>query len=241
MKVGVLFYDRGQTHETEMFSNKDGSAEFNQFLNFIGTRIHLQGFDGYSGDLDHVSTLLNYMANNKQQIDRKRYIGNDNVVIVFQQPGAEPYKCDTIISESNHAIINVRPIKKQEALMMIKNRTEQLRSFVLSKNRKRKKNNLQVNKKLIMIEIEGQEDVFMRRRPRGSGGDEPQVEGGFSDQPETDILVTYRSTTQQQPSSSSSSEHSPSPVPIFDEDLTYRSYDNVRADIDIDESANYSD
>ncbi|KAA6378716.1 MAG: hypothetical protein EZS28_025759 [Streblomastix strix] len=115
----------------------------------------LQGFDGYSGDLDlsdkhldgpfsiyteiavesnnghkcecmqHVSTLLNYMANKKQQIDGKRYIVNDNVVIVFQQPGAEPYKCDTIISEPKHAIINVRPIKKQEALMMIKNRTEQ--------------------------------------------------------------------------------------------------------------------
>ncbi|KAA6393106.1 MAG: hypothetical protein EZS28_011370 [Streblomastix strix] len=52
MKVGVLFYDYGQTHETSMFSNKDGSAEFNQFLNFIGCRIQLQGFDGYSGDLD---------------------------------------------------------------------------------------------------------------------------------------------------------------------------------------------
>ncbi|KAA6399521.1 MAG: hypothetical protein EZS28_004955, partial [Streblomastix strix] len=89
------------------------------------------------------------------------------------------------------------------------------------------------------IEIEGQEDVFLRRRPRGSGGDEPQVEGGFSDQPETDILVTYRSTTPQQQPSSSSSEHSPSPVPIFDEDLTYRSYDNAKPDID--DSANYSD
>ncbi|KAA6312576.1 MAG: hypothetical protein EZS28_055902, partial [Streblomastix strix] len=121
MKVGVLFYDCGQTHETSMLSNKDGSAELNQFLNFIGCRIQLQGFDGYSGDLDvsdehldrpfsvyteigvesnnghkcecmqHVSTLLNYMANKKQQIDGKRYIVNDNVVIVFQQPGAEPY------------------------------------------------------------------------------------------------------------------------------------------------------
>ncbi|KAA6318075.1 MAG: putative signal induced proliferation associated 1, partial [Streblomastix strix] len=133
MKVGVLLYDGGQTHETSMLSNKDGSAEFNQFLNFIGCRIQLQGFDGYSGDLDvsgvesnnghkcecmqHVSTLLNYMANKNQQIDGKRYIVNDNVVIVFQQPGAEPYKCDTIISEPNHAIINVTPIKKQEALM----------------------------------------------------------------------------------------------------------------------------
>ncbi|KAA6368509.1 MAG: hypothetical protein EZS28_035965 [Streblomastix strix] len=280
MKVGVLFYKCGQTHETSMLSNKDGSAEFNQFLNFIGCRIQLQGFDGYSGDLDvsdkhldgrflvyteiavesnnghkcecvqHVSTLLNYMANNKQQIDGKRYIVNDNVVIVFQQPGAEPYKCDTIISEPNHAIINVTPIKKQEALMMIKNRTEQLRMVHVMKEQKKKEKEVSGEQEAdndgdagagMGIEIEGQEDVFLRKRPRGSGGDEPQVEGGFSDLPETDILVTYRSTTPQQQPSSSSSEHSPSPVPIFDEDLTYRSYDNARPDIDINESANYSD
>ncbi|KAA6379568.1 MAG: hypothetical protein EZS28_024908 [Streblomastix strix] len=185
-----------------MFSNKDGSAEFNQFLNFIGTRIQLQGFDGYSGDLDVSDKHLD----GRFSQDHKRYIGNDNVVIVFKHPCAEHYQCDALIgiSELNEVIINVAPIKKQEALMMIKNLSE---------------------------------------RPRGSGGDEPQIEGGFSDQPETDILVIYISTLQQQPSSSSSSssEPSPSPVPIFDEDLTCRSYDNAKSDVDIDESANYSD
>ncbi|KAA6366601.1 MAG: hypothetical protein EZS28_037871 [Streblomastix strix] len=97
------------------------------------------------------------MANNKQQIDSKRYIGNDNEVIVFQQPGTDPYKCDTIISEPNHAIINVTPIKKHEALMMIKNRTEQLRMLLLMKEQKKKKNKLQLNKKLIMMEMQEQE------------------------------------------------------------------------------------
>ncbi|KAA6367369.1 MAG: hypothetical protein EZS28_037104, partial [Streblomastix strix] len=213
-----------------LFSNKDGSAEFNQFLNFIGSRIQLQGFDGYSGDLDVSDKHLDGPFSQ----DHKRFIGNDNVVIVFQQPGAEPYKCYTLIgiSELNEVIINVTPIKKQEALMMIKNLSEQLRILHLIKEQKKKKK-----------EIEGQEDVFLRIKPRGSGRDEPYVEGGFSDQPETDILVTYRSTTPQQQSSSTSSEHSSSPVPIFDEDLTYRSYNNAKSDVDVDvdDSANYSD
>ncbi|KAA6357377.1 MAG: hypothetical protein EZS28_047096 [Streblomastix strix] len=140
------------------------------------------------------------MANNKQLIDGKRQIGNDNVVIVFQQPGADPYKCDTIISEPNHAIINVTPIMKQEALMMIENRTEQLRMLHVMKEQKKKEKQLAVEQEAnndgdagagIGIEIERQEDIFMRRRPKILGGNESQVEGGFSDQPETDILVTY--------------------------------------------------
>jgi hypothetical protein len=32
----------------------------------------------------HVSTLLPYTANNRQQLPRKRYIGNDIVTVVFQ-------------------------------------------------------------------------------------------------------------------------------------------------------------
>ena len=39
----------------------------------------------------HVSTLLPFTPNNRQQLPRKRYIGNDIVTVVFQEPGAMPF------------------------------------------------------------------------------------------------------------------------------------------------------
>lgn len=71
-----------------------------------GQRIRLRGFEGYKAGLDtrtdstgthavaathrgaevtfHVSTMLPFTPNNRQQLLRKRHIGNDIVTIVFQ-------------------------------------------------------------------------------------------------------------------------------------------------------------
>ncbi|XP_006810281.2 signal-induced proliferation-associated 1-like protein 1 [Neolamprologus brichardi] len=56
----------------------------------------------------HVSTLLPYTPNNKQQLLRKRHIGNDIVTIVFQEPGAHPFTPKTIRSHFQHVFIIVR-------------------------------------------------------------------------------------------------------------------------------------
>lgn len=37
----------------------------------------------------HVSTLLPYYPRDEQQVERKRHLGNDIVVIVFLEPGAQ--------------------------------------------------------------------------------------------------------------------------------------------------------
>ena len=37
----------------------------------------------------HVSTLLPYYPRDEQQVERKRHLGNDIVVIVFVEPGAQ--------------------------------------------------------------------------------------------------------------------------------------------------------
>ena len=49
--VGVLYGKRGQT-ENEMYNNKDGSKDFNEFLGFLGERIQLKGWGGFRGGLD---------------------------------------------------------------------------------------------------------------------------------------------------------------------------------------------
>ena len=58
----------------------------------------------------HVSTMLPFTANNRQQLLRKRHIGNDIVTIVFQEPGAEPFTPKTIRSHFQHVFVVIRAI-----------------------------------------------------------------------------------------------------------------------------------
>ena len=51
-KFGVLYVKEGQTDESEIYSNTEYSQDFNEFLDFIGTRVELKGFEGFSGGLD---------------------------------------------------------------------------------------------------------------------------------------------------------------------------------------------
>ncbi|XP_024080604.1 GTPase-activating Rap/Ran-GAP domain-like protein 3 isoform X2 [Cimex lectularius] len=108
-KFGCLYTRPGQVTDDEMFSNETGSVEFERFTALLGDKIRLKGWDKYRGGLDvkgdmtgkysvytiyegheimfHVSTLLPYSKDNKQQVERKRHIGNDIVNIVFVEGG----------------------------------------------------------------------------------------------------------------------------------------------------------
>ncbi|XP_028980907.1 GTPase-activating Rap/Ran-GAP domain-like protein 3 isoform X3 [Esox lucius] len=131
-KFGVLYAKDGQLTDDEMFSNEMGSESFEKFLNLLGDSISLQGWAGYRGGLDtkndttgmksiytvyqghelmfHVSTMLPYSKENKQQVERKRHIGNDIVTIVFQEgEDASPsFKPSMIRSHFTHIFALVR-------------------------------------------------------------------------------------------------------------------------------------
>merc|ERR1719445_1254554 len=57
----------------------------------------------------HVSTLLPFSESDKQQLQRKRHIGNDIVAVVFQEENT-PFSPDIITSHFLHAYIVVQPI-----------------------------------------------------------------------------------------------------------------------------------
>ncbi|KAJ3224404.1 hypothetical protein HK099_008509, partial [Clydaea vesicula] len=104
-KFGVLYCKSNQTTEEEIFGNEFGSQSYERFLEILGKRVKLKGFQGFKAGLDtengqtgeetiyiqwrnfeityHVSTLLPYSTECSQQIQRKRHIGNDIVCIVF--------------------------------------------------------------------------------------------------------------------------------------------------------------
>lgn len=135
-KIGVLYCRAGQSTEEEMYNNEEAGPAFNEFLATIGKKVRLKGFDNYKAGLDnktdstgthsvyatyqdcevmfHVSTMLPFTPggapNNRQQLLRKRHIGNDIVTIVFQEPGALPFTPKNIRSQFQHVFIIVRAV-----------------------------------------------------------------------------------------------------------------------------------
>ncbi|CAG05194.1 unnamed protein product, partial [Tetraodon nigroviridis] len=138
-KVGVLYCKAGQSTEEEMYNNESAGPALEEFLDLLGQRVRLKGFTKYRAQLDnktdstgthslyttykdyelmfHVSTMLPYTPNNRQQSDvghsaaellRKRHIGNDIVTIVFQEPGALPFTPKNIRSHFQHVFVIVK-------------------------------------------------------------------------------------------------------------------------------------
>ncbi|CAO0795981.1 unnamed protein product [Mucor circinelloides] len=132
-KFGVLLIQPGQTKEEDWFSNQH-TDELEAFLNIIGRKVALKGYTGWAAGLDtksgdsgeytytnawnenilayHVSTLIPSKPGDKQQIQRKRHIGNDIVCIVFVQ-GNQPFNPTAIKSQFLHVFIIVH----QETIM----------------------------------------------------------------------------------------------------------------------------
>ncbi|XP_070622137.1 signal-induced proliferation-associated protein 1 isoform X2 [Erythrolamprus reginae] len=129
-KVGILYCRERQGSEEDMYNNEKAGPTFEEFLNLLGDRVRLLGFDKYRAQLDnkndstgthslyttyqdyeimfHVSTMLPYTPNNRQQLLRKRHIGNDIVTIIFQEPGALPFTPRLVRSQFQHVFIVVR-------------------------------------------------------------------------------------------------------------------------------------
>ncbi len=58
----------------------------------------------------HVSTLLPYSKSERQQLERKRHIGNDIVTIVFQEENT-PFHPSMIKSNFLHVFLVVQPVQ----------------------------------------------------------------------------------------------------------------------------------
>jgi len=104
-KFGVIYAKTGQIMDDELFSNEAGSQRFDNFLHLLGQRVTLKGWQKFRGGLDirgnmtgedsiyttheeheimfHVSTMLPFSSEDRQQVERKRHIGNDIINIIF--------------------------------------------------------------------------------------------------------------------------------------------------------------
>ncbi|ORX45469.1 hypothetical protein DM01DRAFT_1398139, partial [Hesseltinella vesiculosa] len=133
-KIGVLLIKDGQAKEEEWFANKNDSPDFDEFLSIIGQRQALLGYQGWAAGLDtktgdsgehiyvtnwqkhdiayHVAPLIPLRQGDRQQIQRKRHIGNDIVCLVFVQ-GCQPFNPAAIKSQFLHVFIVVHKEQRQ--------------------------------------------------------------------------------------------------------------------------------
>ena len=137
-KIGVVSTKPGdmQTgNDRAIFQTKEASADFEEFLSFLGERVQLRGYEGFAGGLDtendrtgvdtlrtsfsslrqqyevlfHVSTMLPYNEGDEQQLARKRHIGNDVVVVVFHQDD-QPFDPRVFKSKFNQVFLVVKKV-----------------------------------------------------------------------------------------------------------------------------------
>lgn len=128
-KFGVLNFLPGQSDDNSMFRSNVLSPDFEEFLDFLGDRITLKGWDKFRGGLDvktnttgetsvytkvnnfqimfHVSVLLPFFPNDEQQVERKRHLGNDVVVFIFKETD-NAFNPSWIKSEFNHIFIVIQ-------------------------------------------------------------------------------------------------------------------------------------
>lgn len=137
-KLGVVYVGRGQQSESEILANTFGSSRYIEFLRGLGSLLRLQdvpqdmvylggldcaGTDGqftycYHDDITqvvfHVATLMpTDLTSDPQCSNKKLHIGNDYVLIVYNDSGSK-YNFGTIkVSE------NVSRTKKESGLLTI--------------------------------------------------------------------------------------------------------------------------
>jgi len=135
MKIGILLVREGQTTQNEMFSNRENTPALKTFLDTMGDEVILEGFKGFRGGLDvrtnstgktsyctqfggieimyHVATHLPHMEKDEQQLEKKRHLGNDIVVIVFNESSLQ-FNCEMISSHFIQICAVVTPPSETE-------------------------------------------------------------------------------------------------------------------------------
>jgi len=132
-KFGVLYSKDAKT-ENDLFAvtENDVSDDYKKFLEFLGEKITLEGWQGFRGGLDvksnttgthsiytkmkkyeiifHVATFLPSQQADQQRVERKRHIGNDVVVIVYHE-GEKPFDVSIITSQFIRVLVVVRKLK----------------------------------------------------------------------------------------------------------------------------------
>ncbi|KAJ6150232.1 hypothetical protein N7471_001431 [Penicillium samsonianum] len=128
-RIGIVYIDNGQTKEADILANTGGSADYENLLSGLGTKVSLRNpqFNpqGLYADTDgeytyawrdrvteivyHVATMMpTDFDRDPACVNKKRNLGNNHVTIVFNRSNL-PFNFDTIPSEFNSINIVITP------------------------------------------------------------------------------------------------------------------------------------
>jgi peroxiredoxin len=128
-KFGLLYVRKDQTNENDFYANRETSQDYQEFLDFLGPTVDMYQWNRYSGGLSvsvqgnkaiyvehegneiifHVATLIQARDPqiDPQQVDRKRHLGNDVVMLIFKE-GNQKFNPAVIHSQFNHVFVVVQ-------------------------------------------------------------------------------------------------------------------------------------
>ncbi|XP_046959991.1 tuberin isoform X8 [Vanessa cardui] len=154
-KVGVLYVGPGQQDdEVAILKNEYGSVRYMEFLRLLGTLVPLEGAeepnlflnlekggkDGHytyvwSDDimqvLFHVATAMPSSPRDPSCNEKRKYIGNDFVSIVYNDSGHD-FNIHTIKGQFNLCIVVVEPLEHAMNRVTLKSKDERLRGKFLA-------------------------------------------------------------------------------------------------------------
>jgi hypothetical protein len=110
INVGVLLMHSGENSEESMYRNESsGSVEYLAFLQLLGHNCKSRSLNFVKADgfTFHVSTMIELPVWDKTCIERKRYVGNDQILILFKEHHEASANLETITSSQNMVIFIV--------------------------------------------------------------------------------------------------------------------------------------
>lgn len=124
IKLGVIYVEKGQFDQKSILYNSKGSQKYEEMLNGLGKplgRKDIQKSLSLQPDVlyyataiyelvFHVITRMATNVNDTQQLEKKKYVGNDSVHIIWSENDRE-YKPGTITGAFNFAHIIVYPMR----------------------------------------------------------------------------------------------------------------------------------
>ncbi|VDM25619.1 unnamed protein product [Toxocara canis] len=129
--VGVVYVGYGQTKESEILANVYGSERYARFIRMLGDTVSLENnpgglmpnvngqftyacTDAISRLVFHVATLMPKKENDHNCNEKKKFIGNDYVSVIFNESG-KPYRLGTISGKFAYVALEVVHARREIA------------------------------------------------------------------------------------------------------------------------------
>ncbi|KAJ3099451.1 Tuberous sclerosis 2-like protein [Phlyctochytrium planicorne] len=136
-KIGLVYIGPNQENEVDILSNTHGSRLYTKFVSSLGRFMKLSGISGaFTGGLDtseyevdgkfgllwedtasgtqiafHTTTLMpTNLERDPQCSGKKRHIGNDFMLIAFDESGLDTFSFDTFPGQFNYINIIIKPV-----------------------------------------------------------------------------------------------------------------------------------